>query len=121
MTQSKHASWTRHLDGIADELLRLSVACNVRLSDAQTIERIIRNDETVCGSRNPIGFQKLRSLVMATYDSLNKAIDRIGPAETKMIADAISERIDHQRAVGKSSGSLEPATPAVKKDQESGP
>jgi hypothetical protein len=117
MSQSKHTSWTRHLDGMADELLHLSIACDVRVTDAETVERIIKGDETVCGRRNPIGFQKLRSLVMATYDSLNKAIDRIGPAETKMIADAISERIDHQRAVGQSGSGLDPATPDGEKDQ----
>jgi hypothetical protein len=30
---------------------------------------------------------------MATYDSLNKAIDSIGPEQTRLISDAIVERV----------------------------
>lgn len=104
MTDTKHPAWARHLDSIADELLRLSIACNVRLRDPGVIERILQNDETVCGARNPIGFRKLRALVMATFSSLNKAIDRIGPEETKLITNAIVERVDRARAGGGARG-----------------
>jgi hypothetical protein len=100
MSETGHPAWQRHLDSIADELLRLSIACDVRLRDPGVVERIIRDDDTVCGSRNPIGFRKLRALVMATFNSLDKAIDRIGPEETKAITDAIAERVDRQRELG---------------------
>jgi len=89
--------WTRHLEGIADEMLRLTIACDVRLRDPGVIERVIRGDMSVCGRKNEIGFQKLQKLVMATYDSLGKAIDRIGPEETKEILDAITEHMDKRR------------------------
>jgi hypothetical protein len=101
MTETKHPAWACHLDSIADELLRLSVTCDVRLRDTGVIDRILKNDDTVCGTRNPIGFRKLRSLVMATFSSLNKAIDRIGPKETELITDAIAERVDRARAGGR--------------------
>ncbi len=97
---SRHTPWVRHLDAIGDELLHLSIACDVRLRDPGVIERILKNDETVCGTRNPIGFRKLQSLIKATFSSLNKALDRIGPEETKMITDAITERLDRQRTAG---------------------
>ena len=100
MVDTKHAVWKRHLDGIASELLRLSIACDVRLRDPGVIERIIRDDATVCGRKNPDAFRKLRNLVMATYDSLGKSIDRIGPEDTKMIRDAIVARIDKLRDSG---------------------
>ncbi|NIL94240.1 MAG: hypothetical protein GTO71_07305 [Woeseiaceae bacterium] len=90
--------WSRHLDGIADELRRLSIACDLRLRDPGIIERIIKDDESVCGRRNPEGFRKLRKLVMATYHSLGLSISRIGPAETKKITDAIAQRMEHQRS-----------------------
>lgn len=93
MADTKHAVWKRHLDGIASELLRLSIACDVRLRDAGVIDRILRDDATVCGRKNPEAFRKLRNLVMATYDSLGRSIDRIGPEDTKMITDAIAARI----------------------------
>jgi hypothetical protein len=101
MTETKHPAWAKHLDAIADELLRLSVACNLRLREPGVIDRILKNDETVCGTKNPIGFRKLRSLVMATFSSLNKAIDRIGPEETKLLTDAMVERVERARSAGR--------------------
>ena len=100
MSGTSHPAWERHLDAIGDELLRLCIACDVRLRDPGVIDRIMKNDESVCGSRNPIGFRKLRALVMATYSSVNKAIDRIGPDEVKLITDGIIERVDRLRAGG---------------------
>ena len=85
--------WERHLNGIAEELMRLTIACHVSLKGPGAIERIIKNDASICGRKNPTGFKKLRFLVMATYDSLNKAIDSIGPEQTKLISDAIVERV----------------------------
>jgi hypothetical protein len=89
----KYPVWERHLNGIAEELMRLTIACDVSLKGPGAIERIIKNDASICGRKNPTGFKKLRFLVMATYDSLNKAIDSIGPEQTKLISDAIVERV----------------------------
>ena len=96
----KNTAWQRHLDAIGDELLKLTTVCGVDLRDAGVVERIIRNDETVCTKPNPIGFRKLHELVMATFNSLGKAMDRIGPQETQMIVDAIKERLDRKRELG---------------------
>jgi hypothetical protein len=93
MTKPANPVWTRHLEGIADELLRLAIACDVRLKDPGVIERIIKNDKTVCGKKNDIGFDKLRKLLMATFDSLGKSIDRIGPQETRAIVDSITDHL----------------------------
>jgi hypothetical protein len=100
MTDAKHAVWKRHLDGIATELLRLSIACDLRLRDPDVVDRVLRDDASVCGRNNPEAFRKLRNLVMATYDSLGKSIDRIGPEDTKMIAEAIAARLAALRDSG---------------------
>ena len=100
MTEVKHAAWARHLDTIGDELLRLTTICGVDLREAGVLERIIKNDETVCAKKNPIGFRKLRELVIATFNSLNKAQDRIGPEDTRMLVEAIRERLDKRRELG---------------------
>ena len=96
----KNTAWERHLDAIGDELLKLTTVCGVNLREPGVVERVIQNDETVCTKSNPIGFRKLRELVMATFNSLGKAIDRIGPQETQMIVEAIRERLDHKRELG---------------------
>jgi len=108
MSETKHPAWARHLDAIGDELLHLSTACDVQLSDPSVIDRILKNDPTVCGRNNPIGFRKLRDLLLATFNSVNKAADRIGEDETKQIVDAIKERLDRRRELG--GGSKRPAT-----------
>ena len=96
MTDSNNPQWSRHLDGIAEELRHLAAACDLRLRDEGVVERVLRNDQTVCGRRNEIGFEKLRKLLMVTFDSLGKSIDRIGPEETKRITDAIRERMENR-------------------------
>lgn len=97
MANEVNPQWSRHLEAIADELLHLSIACDVRLRDAGVIERIIKDDDTVCGRKNEHGFRKLRALVMATYDSLGKSIDRIGPEETKRITSTIADHMQKLR------------------------
>jgi hypothetical protein len=100
MTSKLNPQWERHFDGIADELLRLVIACDVRLRDPGVIERILRNDASVCGRKNEHGFRKLRSLLMAFYDSIGKGVDRIGPEETKKIIEAVAERSKNLRDTG---------------------
>ena len=100
MNEPKHPAWMRHLDAMGDELMRLMVICDVNLQEPGVLERIVKNDATVCGKHNPIGFRKLRELVVAAFDSINKAADRVGPQETQKMIEAIRERIDRQRQLG---------------------
>jgi len=100
MTKIKHNPWKRHLDTIGDELVRLTTICGVDLREPGVIERILKNDETVAGKKNPIGFRKLRELLAATFNSLNKATDRIGADDTRALVDAIRERLDKRREIG---------------------
>lgn len=100
MTETKHAPWQRHLDGIADELVRLTAICEVDLRSPGVVDRILKGDDSVCGKKNQIAFGKLRRLLAATYESLNTAIGRIGADDAKALTDAIVERIDKHRAAG---------------------
>lgn len=104
LAMTTNPQWTRHFEGIADELVRLTIACDVRLKDPGVIERVIRGDMSVCGRKNEIGFQKLQKLLMATFDSLGKAIDRLGPEETREIRSAITEYMDKRRGAGGAAG-----------------
>jgi|GEM_PF-898470 len=97
--------WKRHLDAIADELVRLTAVCDVDLRAPNTVDRILKGDESVCGSRNPVGFRKLKALLTATYDSLNKAVDRIGEDDTRALTAEIIARVDaHRAASGQGKG-----------------
>ena len=92
--------WERHFEGIADELLNLAIACNVRLREPGVIERVLKNDISVCGRKNEESFRKLRSLLVAFYSSVGKAAERIGRDDTRKIIDAITERKKQVRDSG---------------------
>jgi hypothetical protein len=84
MADDLNPQWERHFEGIAGELLNLAIACNVRLREPGAIERVLRNDITVCGRKDKDSFRKMRSV--------GKAVDRIGPEDTRRIVDAITDR-----------------------------
>jgi len=100
MADNLNPQWERHFEGIADELLHLAISCDVRLREPGVIERILKNDASVCGRTNERSFRNLHNLLVAYYNSIGKAVDRIGPKETKKIIDAISERMKEQRDLG---------------------
>ena len=100
MENDLNPQWERHFEGIADELLSLAIACNVRLREPNVIERVLKNDLTVCGRKNEEGFRKLRSLLIAFYDSVGKAAERIGPEDTREIIEAITEQKKRLRDSG---------------------
>jgi hypothetical protein len=52
----------------------------------------VSGDASVCGQKNERSFRKMRNLLVAYYDSIGKAVDRIGPEETKKIIEVITER-----------------------------
>jgi hypothetical protein len=112
---SKNRSWTRQLDGIADELERLTAICDVDLREPQAIDRILKNDESVCGKQNPVAFLKLQHLLAASFETLNKAIDQLGTDEVLVIAHEIMDRIDRHRAAG---GQPAPSRPFPWPDQK---
>lgn len=100
MTNTKHAAWKRHLDAIADEMVRLTAICDVDLRVPGTIDRVLSGDQTVCGKKNAIGFRKLQRLLAATYESLNKTVGRIGKDDARAVTAEIVARIDKHRAAG---------------------
>ncbi|NOR37011.1 MAG: hypothetical protein GQ577_09700 [Woeseiaceae bacterium] len=100
MTDNLNPQWKRHFEGIADEFLHLAITCDVQLREPGVIERILKNDASVCGRKNERSFRDLHNLLVAYYKSIGKAVDRIGPKETKKIIDAFSERNKKQRDSG---------------------
>ena len=48
------------LDDIDTEIARLALLCQVRILDPGVVERVVRNDASVCGTNNPAAFEKLQ-------------------------------------------------------------
>jgi histone H3/H4 len=72
----------------------------VRLRDPGVIERILKNDASVCGRIDERSFRSMHNLLVAYYKSITEAAERIGPTETKKIIDAMSERMQKLRDQG---------------------
>ena len=106
MSEQKHKYWGRQIEGIAHELSRLAIACDIEMGKPGLVERVLKNDESVCGQKNSKAFQLLRKHLMALFSVEEGAIDRIGPAETKEITDMVYDAIVKIRSAGGAGQSL---------------
>ena len=100
MTESKHIYWGRQIDSIAHELSRLAIICDIELGRPGLAERILKNDESVCGRHNPKVFRQMRQHLMALFTLEERAIERIGPEDTKEILDNVRAAINDLRSAG---------------------
>lgn len=83
------AYWSQSLSEVDKEVARLATICNVRLLDPGVIERVLANDAGVCGTSNPLAFDKLRNVLMMHYAVRTRAVDQIGHTG----ADALMKEI----------------------------
>ena len=85
--------WYGHFEEIDREIARAAVNCKVALLDPGVIERVIKNDSSVCGTQNERAFTKLRSLLMMHYSARDRAVVAIGEAQTLNIIGDIVARL----------------------------
>ena len=85
--------WAKNLSEVDRELARLALICKTQLLDPGAIERVLANDASVCGTRNPLAFEKLRNLLMMHYDLRARAVDAIGEAKTQVVIAGIVEKL----------------------------
>ena len=85
--------WGKNLDEIDREVARLASICNVRILDPGVIERVLQKDSSVCGSKNPLAFDKLRHALMMHYHLREEAVSQIGEAKTQVLIAEIVERL----------------------------
>jgi hypothetical protein len=90
-------------------MLRLTTICDVNLREPGVIERVLQNDDTVCRSKNAIAFKKLRELLMAMFASIDKAVERLGTAETQKIAEEVRQRLDERQAIARGGKAKKPS------------
>lgn len=90
-TELRGRWWAKNLDDVDREIARLATICNVRILEAGVIERVLKNDASVCGAPNAIAFGKLRNVLMMHYHIRNKAVEAIGEAGTERVIAEIVE------------------------------
>jgi len=97
------AWWAKKFDDIDRELAQLATICKIPLLDPGVIERVLKNDASVCGAPNPAVFGKLRSLLMMHYSVRDKAVEALGGTEAQALINAVVTRLQ-ERLGGKLGG-----------------
>jgi hypothetical protein len=97
------AWWVKNIDELDREIGRLCVLCQVRILDPGIIERVLKQDASVCGTSNPVAFAKLHDMLMFYFANRKKAVEAVGQVETAQIeAHVIGElRSRFANVVGK--------------------
>jgi hypothetical protein len=85
--------WSKHFEGIDNEIAQLAKICRIPLLDPGVIERVLHNDTLVCGKQNQRAFDKLRQLLMMHYSVREKAVVALGQEETMLIMNDIVARL----------------------------
>ena len=85
--------WGRQMDDLMSEIARQATICKVRLLDPGVIDAVLRNDESVCGTSNPLSFKKMRDTLMLGFVVRDKSVEHLGAGETEALAAAIRESI----------------------------
>ena len=111
MDTYKHAFWSRQIDALAHELSKQAIICDIELGKPGLAERILKNDESVCGRKNPKVFRQMRQHLMALFSLEAAAVERLGAADTKEILDAVRVAVTAIREAGSASHSLPKQTP----------
>ncbi len=81
--------WVKNLEEVDREVARLAALCKVRLLDPGVIERVLHDDDSVCGTANKVAFDKLRQMLMMHYHIRDKAAGALGQAATAEAVAAI--------------------------------
>ena len=106
MQNIKHAYWRRQLDGLAHVLSKQAIICDIELGKPGLAERILKNDDSVCGRKNPKVFREMRQHLMALFSLEAAAVERLGADDTREILDAVRAAVIEIRSVGSPKNSL---------------
>jgi hypothetical protein len=85
--------WAKSLSDIDVEIARMATLCNVRILDPGVIERVLKNDASVCGSSNPAAFAKLHNALLMHYGVRGKAVDTLGEMDTRKLVEGIVAKL----------------------------
>ena len=67
--------------------------CDIPLTDRSLVLRVLKNDVTVCGKKNPKAFEKLRGLLTMHMGLREKAIESMGSDEALAMIEEILAKL----------------------------
>lgn len=90
---SSAARLIESLEDIDTEIARLALLCQVRILDPGVVERVVRNDVSVCGTNNPIAFGKLHNLIAMHFGVRDSAGVVHGQAIASLVEQHVIDRL----------------------------
>ena len=81
------------LEDIDTEIARLALLCQVRLLDPGVVDQVLRNDASVCGTNNPVGFAKLHGMLALHFGVRDSIADAHGQAQTSHVERQVIDRL----------------------------
>ena len=87
------AWWVKNIKELDREIARLCLLCQVRILDPGIIVRVLKNDASVCGTPNPVAFEKLHNLLILYFANRKKAVEALGQVETAQIEAHVVEEL----------------------------
>ena len=87
------AWWAKNIDELDHEIARLCLICQVRILDTGVIERVLRRDDSVCGTPNAIAFAKLHDMLMLYFAIRRKSVEAVGQVQTANIEARVVEQL----------------------------
>ncbi|UCG73287.1 MAG: hypothetical protein JSV45_02575 [Chromatiales bacterium] len=100
MPKAKDIWFGPQIDAVAREISKLAIACDVDILQEGIGVKILRNDDSVCGRKNPKAFRLLREHLMAFFEVSEHAIHHLSPNEVGEILQQVIESIRELRESG---------------------
>jgi hypothetical protein len=85
--------WSVNLEDVDREIARLAGVCQIQILQPGVIDRVLRNDSSVCGTTSAIAFRKLHYLLLLHQAIRGKAAESFGEAQTAAIEDYVIGRL----------------------------
>src|SRR5208282_3745752 len=83
----------RQIGELDREIARLCVLCKVRILDPGIIKRVLKKDDSVCGTPNTVAFEKLHDMLMLYFVIREKSVDTVGELQTEEIEANVVEQL----------------------------
>ena len=87
------ALWAKNIEELDREIARLSMLCQARILDPGVVDRVLKNDASVCKTDNPVAFAKLRHLLMMYFAQRKKSVEALGQLQTAQIEAHVIEQL----------------------------
>ena len=82
-----------NIEELDREIARLCLLCQVRILDPGIIDRVLKKDASVCGTSNPVAFEKLHNMLMFYFANRQKSVNAVGQLQTEQIEAHVVEQI----------------------------